>query len=213
MNKFPPPKIKSLCEIIMENFEDPINRILLVAAIVSGGINFAKDGPSGLTEGASIAMALLIIIVVGSANNYIAEKEVADQMTSAGEKKFPVYRGSDHDQLIDGDLLVVGDIYAFKESDALPADSIMLDGTNVSMNEVDLTGEPKAIQKEIVTEDNLTEGAVNTLFAKSTCASGNGLAVVTAVGYSTQMGIIKQLAEKAEDEPTLLQRRLEKIAN
>lgn len=115
--------------------------------------------------------------------------------------------------MIDGELLVVGDIYAFKESDALPADSIMLDGTNVTTNEVDLTGEPKAIQKSVVTEENLEEGAVNTLFGKTNCASGNGLAIVTAVGYQTQMGIIKLLAERGEDEPTLLQRRLEKIAN
>jgi hypothetical protein len=40
-------------------------------------IGVAKDGIEGLTEGASIAFALLIIITVGSANNYIAEMEVA----------------------------------------------------------------------------------------------------------------------------------------
>ena len=34
-NSFPPPKIKTIYELIMENFEDQINVILLVAAIVS----------------------------------------------------------------------------------------------------------------------------------------------------------------------------------
>lgn len=34
-NSFPPPKIKTLMELIMENFDDPINRILCIAAIVS----------------------------------------------------------------------------------------------------------------------------------------------------------------------------------
>ena len=87
-NKFPPPKIKSLCEIVGENFKDPINQILLVAAIVSGAINYFKDGPKGLTEGASIALALIIIVVVGSTNNYIAEKEVANQLQSADDKDF-----------------------------------------------------------------------------------------------------------------------------
>jgi len=34
-NSFPPPKIATLCELIMENFNDPINVILIGAAIVS----------------------------------------------------------------------------------------------------------------------------------------------------------------------------------
>ena len=37
-NAFPPPVIKGLCELIMENFEDPINVILCVAAVVSMAI-------------------------------------------------------------------------------------------------------------------------------------------------------------------------------
>lgn len=78
--------------------------------------------------------------------------------------------------------MVVGDIYAFKESDALPADSILIDGTNVSMDESDLTGEPLKIHKTVVTEENLAEGVKNTLFGKTMCTSGNGLAIVTAVG-------------------------------
>jgi len=34
-NTFPPPEIKTLTEIIMENFDDKINQVLIAAAIVS----------------------------------------------------------------------------------------------------------------------------------------------------------------------------------
>lgn len=34
-NFFPPPRIKGLLELVLENFEDPINQILLAAALVS----------------------------------------------------------------------------------------------------------------------------------------------------------------------------------
>lgn len=34
-NRFPPPRIKTLWELVMENFEDDINRVLLAAAVVS----------------------------------------------------------------------------------------------------------------------------------------------------------------------------------
>jgi magnesium-transporting ATPase (P-type) len=38
-NAFAPPKIKTIGELVMENFDDPINVILLVAGIVSMIIN------------------------------------------------------------------------------------------------------------------------------------------------------------------------------
>lgn len=43
-NSFPPPVIKSIMELILENFEDPINKILLAAALVSLVIGLYKEG-------------------------------------------------------------------------------------------------------------------------------------------------------------------------
>ena len=72
-NFFPPPKIKTLGELVAENFDDPINVILLLAAIVSVVIGLIKSGfPEGLIEGTSIMIALMIIIVVNSANNWVS---------------------------------------------------------------------------------------------------------------------------------------------
>lgn len=34
-NSFPPPKIKTIKQLIMENFDDPINQVLLAAGMVS----------------------------------------------------------------------------------------------------------------------------------------------------------------------------------
>ena len=77
-NSFPPPKIKSLYELVMENFDDPINVILLGAAIVSVCIGLIKEGfPEGLIEGTSIMIALMLIIIVNSGNNWISERRLA----------------------------------------------------------------------------------------------------------------------------------------
>jgi len=63
----------------MENFEDRINRILLLAAIVSIIIGCIKEGfPEGLVDGVSIMLALTIISVVNSVNNYISERKLRD---------------------------------------------------------------------------------------------------------------------------------------
>lgn len=72
-NKLPPPECRSLKEIILENFGDRINQLLIVAAIVSIIIGLFREGVSGLIEGASILIALIIIITVSSANNYRSE--------------------------------------------------------------------------------------------------------------------------------------------
>lgn len=74
-NVFPPPEIKGLCELILDNFNDPINVILCGAAVVSIIIGYIREGfPEGLTEGLSIMIALVIIFVVNSGNNYISER-------------------------------------------------------------------------------------------------------------------------------------------
>lgn len=81
-NTFPPPEIKSLYEIVMENFDDPINRVLIAAAVVSAITGLIQDGfPKGLTDGVSILVALVIIIVVGSSNNYASELKLAEQVS------------------------------------------------------------------------------------------------------------------------------------
>ena len=95
LNSFPPPKIKSLYELVMENFDDPINVILLGAAFVSVAIGLIKEGfPKGLIEGTSIMIALLIICVVNSGNNWISERRLANLVKLAEAQEVAVYRGS-----------------------------------------------------------------------------------------------------------------------
>jgi magnesium-transporting ATPase (P-type) len=70
--------LKTIKELICENFDDVINRVLLAAALVSVVIGeIQHPGLKGLLEGTSIAVALTIIIVVTSTNNYLAERRLA----------------------------------------------------------------------------------------------------------------------------------------
>ena len=102
-NSFPPPHIKSLWELVMENFDDPINVILLGAAIVSVVIGLLKEGfPEGLIEGTSIMIALVLIIVVNSGNNWISERRLANLVALSDAQEVAVFRGSDQSITIDG---------------------------------------------------------------------------------------------------------------
>lgn len=211
-NSFPPPKIKTIYELIMENFDDTINKILCGAAIVSLIIGVIKDGfPEGLIEGTSILIALNIIIVVNSVNNYISERRLADLVNLAEKQEVAVYRNSVETVTIDASNLVVGDIIKFEAGMKVPADCIMIEGQDVTCIEGELTGEPDAVEKVALDENNYNSGVMCTMMAKSLIGSGIGKALVLAVGPNTVAGVITEKTQQAP-QPTLLQEKLEVIA-
>lgn len=151
-NAFPPPDIKTIWELILENFDDFINKVLLAASLVSLVIGLYKEGfPHGLIEGTSIAIALVIICTVTSINNYVSEKRLAELIAMSDLQEVTVYRGSDQPTTIDSQELVVGDVIKFEGGEKCPADMMMLEGQDVTTNEVELTGEPDLFEKVPIT--------------------------------------------------------------
>jgi len=113
----------------MENFEDTINRILALAAVVSIVIGLVQHGfPSGLIEGTSILIALNIIIIVNSGNNYMAEQRLANLLKLSNKQKVAVFRGKAETETIDSTDLVVGDLIYFESGMKCPADMVMVSG-------------------------------------------------------------------------------------
>lgn len=84
--------------------------------------------PEGMLEGTSILIALFIIIVVNSGNNYISERRLADLVNLSEKQEVAVYRGSTDAITIDGSQLVVGDLIYFEAGMKVPADCIMVEG-------------------------------------------------------------------------------------
>ena len=78
--------------------------------------------------------------------------------------------------------------------------------------ETELTGEQDEIEKIPITEENYCDGGMCTILAKSQFQSGSGRALVIAVGPYTVAGVITEKST-AGSEPTLLQKKLETIAN
>jgi Ca2+-transporting ATPase len=134
----------------MENFEDQINRILLGAAVVSLIIGMIQHGwPDGMLEGTSIMLALCIIIVVSSGNNYASERRLANLVAMADRQEVAVYRKGKNDETttISYEDLVVGDLVFLSKGMKCPADCLLVSGQNVKAKEDALTGEPDEILK------------------------------------------------------------------
>jgi P-type Ca2+ transporter type 2B len=62
-------------ELVLENFEDRILQILLMAATLALIIGVVQHGwRSGWVEGTSIFFAVTVIVSVTAGNNYVKEK-------------------------------------------------------------------------------------------------------------------------------------------
>ena len=85
-------------------------RILCYSAVVSLVLGIATEGiKEGWLEGASILLAVVIIVTVTSGNNYLKEKQFQKLNAMATAKNINAYRGGDLVNMSVYDLLV-GDV-------------------------------------------------------------------------------------------------------
>ena len=97
-------------ELIIENFEDDILKILCLAAVVSLVLGIATQGiKEGWLQGISILVAVIVFVTVISANNYIKEKQFQKLYPLPSAKSVNVYRGGEQVSISVYDL-VVGDV-------------------------------------------------------------------------------------------------------
>ena len=119
---------------------------------MSGVIGVLRDGLPGIIDALSICVALLIIIIVNSANNYQSERKLRDLVALSDKVVVEVYRNSDVPITIDSTDLVVGDVFMLSMGMKIPADSIVLQSQDLISDESALTGESDGIVKEAVSE-------------------------------------------------------------
>ena len=115
-------------------------------------------------------------------------------------------------QTIPSTDLVVGDVIKIESGMKIPADCVLVDGTDVATDESAMTGEPEQVEKHFVCEANYIHNPAPFLLAKTLVVSGQGIALVCAVGVNTRSGMAEEKLN-IEEEITPLQGKLETIAN
>lgn len=94
----------------------------------------------------------------------------------------------------------------------IPADCVLISGTDVAADESSLTGEPEQREKSIVNEQNYSYNPCPFLLGKTLVVSGQGTAIVCAVGTNSRSGLAEEKLN-IEEDITPLQSKLETIAN
>ena len=210
INLLTPPKRPSLWKLYLEKFEDPVVRVLLVAALFSLIISIMENE---YAETIGIIFAILLATGIGFFFEYDAGKKF-DLLNAVNEETLvKVVRNGKVQQVPRKDV-VVGDIVMLETGEEVPADGSLLEAISLQVNESNLTGEP-VVNKTTVEADFDSEATYpsNHVLRGTTVVDGHGVMKVEAVGDATEIGKVARQSSEQNTEPTPLNIQLTKLAN
>ncbi|KAG8639700.1 hypothetical protein MANES_14G162600v8 [Manihot esculenta] len=175
----------------------------MVAAVASLVLGIKTEGiKEGWYDGASIAFAVILVIVVTAISDYKQSLQFQNLNEEKKNIHMEVIRGGKRVDVSIYDI-VVGDIVPLNIGDQVPADGILITGHSLAIDESSMTGESKNVYK------NSREP-----FLMSGCkvADGSGTMLVTSVGINTEWGLLMASISEDTGEETPLQVRLNGVA-
>ncbi len=210
VNLLTPPKRPSLWKLYLEKFEDPVVRVLLVAALFSLLISIVENE---YAETIGIIMAILLATGIGFFFEYDAGKKF-DLLNAVNEETLVKVIRNGRVQEIPRKEVVVGDIVLLETGEEVPADGALLEAISLQVNESNLTGEPVVSKTTVETDfDEEATYASNHILRGTTIVDGHGSMCVEAVGDATEIGKVARQSTEQSTEPTPLNIQLTKLAN
>ena len=210
MNLLTPPKRPSIWKLYLEKFQDPVIKVLLVAAAFSLLISIIE---SEYAETIGIFFAIFLATGIGFYFEYDANKKF-DLLNAVGEETpvMVIRNGKVHE--IPKKDIVVGDVVILNTGDEIPADGVLLEAVSLQVNESSLTGE--LMVNKTTDEAHFDEEATypsNSVMRGTTVTDGHGVMCVERVGDATEIGKVARQATEQSREQTPLNLQLTKLAN
>ena len=109
--------------------------------------------------------------------------------------------------------LVVGDVILLETGARIPADCLLIEGTDITVDEKIYSGgdQPVVVRKSVATSENVNDHADPFLLADTLIASGSGKAVVCVVGKKSRRGAHEPELDTSTKTP--LQKKLENLGS
>ncbi len=208
-NVLTPPEREPWWKLFLEKFQDPIIRILLIAAFLSLIISFVHWE---FTE--TIGIFCAIFLATG----------VAFWFELDANRKFDVLNQVNDDTLVkvirNGNVseisrkeVVVGDIVLLETGEEVPADGELLETVAMQMDESCLTGEPSISKTTSPADFHLDATYPSNWAMRGTkVMDGHGTMEVRKVGDATEYGQVAERATEITGEVTPLNKQLDKLA-
>ncbi|KAH9025707.1 Ca-transporting ATPase [Lactarius deliciosus] len=146
---------KSLLLFMWLALQDKVIVLLLIAAVISLTLGLFQDfrtshpqgdHPVDWVQGVAIIAAILVVVAVGSLNDWQKERQFKALDEKIEGRLTKVIRDGEERQ-IDVHQIVVGDVVLFEPGEVIPCDGVFLSGHNVRCDESSATREPDAIKK------------------------------------------------------------------
>ncbi|MDR1607971.1 MAG: hypothetical protein LBT38_06145, partial [Deltaproteobacteria bacterium] len=209
-NILTPPPRDPWWKLYLEKYEDPIIRILLVAAVIA---ILAGVIEGQYTEGIGIIIAVLLATTIGFINEYKAGQEFDILNRVSDEEPIKVIRDGVYASVPKKDL-VVNDVAVLEQGEEIPADGEVLESVSFQVNEASLTGESLPVTKwpksDEVEETNLAYPRHQVL--RGTFVSdGRALIRITTVGDASEIGKTARAAAEETETITPLNRQLARL--
>ncbi len=180
---------------------EPMFVLLIIAAVLYGLLG---DRPQ--------AMTLLAFVVAEVALTMFQSHRTASVLSALRDLSAPrahVLRDGIRTS-VSAVELVPGDVVFVEEGAKVPADGLVVEAHELSVDESLLTGESIAVDKFPCSPDDGTLPAVmsNALFSGTMVVRGQGCMSVTAIGAKTQLGQIGTQLADVKEAPSPLQREI-----
>ncbi|KGO72374.1 ATPase, P-type, K/Mg/Cd/Cu/Zn/Na/Ca/Na/H-transporter [Penicillium expansum] len=221
-NRLQARKSPGLLKLFWVAYNDKIIILLTVAAVISLSLGIYETVHGGIgvewVEGVAICVAILIVTVVTSANDWQKEKQFAKLNKRNNDRDVKAIR-SGKPTMISIYNVMVGDVLCLEPGDSIPADGILISGNGIRCDESSVTGESDNIKKTNGYEvwQQVIEGRVNKkldpfMISGSKVLESVGTYLVTSVGPFSTYGRL-MLSLQTSNDPTPLQVKLGHLAN
>ncbi|XP_035826972.1 calcium-transporting ATPase sarcoplasmic/endoplasmic reticulum type [Aplysia californica] len=220
-NELPAEEGKPLWELILEQFDDLLVKILLLAAIISFVLAWFEESEEQVTAFVEPFVILTILIlnaVVGVWQERNAESAIEALKEYEPEIAKVVRASAKGIQKIRASQLVPGDIVEVSIGDKVPADIRLtkIHSTTLRVDQAILTGESVSVLKHtdpIPDTRAVNQDKKNILFSGTNIATGKCRGIVIGTGLATEIGKIRNEMMDTETEKTPLQQKLDEFSN
>lgn len=192
-------------QMLWAQFNNFVVIMLVVASVISAFLGDYIE-----------AAAIMAIVVLNTALGVIQERRAEQALAALKKLAAPeahVLRDGSR-KTIPATQLVPGDVVFLEAGNFIPADLRLIEAVNLRVEEAALTGESVPVQKDAAArlEDDIPLGdRKNTVFMGTVVNYGRGKGIVVNTGMQTQIGLIAEMLQSVESEPTPLQRRLDQL--
>ncbi|KAF7258003.1 hypothetical protein EG68_06796 [Paragonimus skrjabini miyazakii] len=218
-NELPPEDSKPLWKLVLEQFDDLLVKILLLAATISFVLAWFEDSEDAATAFVEPLVIMLILIVnaiVGVWQERNAESAIEALKEYESDAAKVIRQGNVGTQSIKARELVPGDIVEVAVGDRVPADIRITKilSTTLRVDQSILTGESVSVLKHsdpVSSTRAVNQDKKNMLFSGTNVASGRCRGVVVGTGLATEIGKIRDQIMQTDQDKTPLGQKIDEF--